>query len=69
MYSQYTYMTRGKDAAEVIYRGYRPPYCITYNIYTMVSAQQMNIYVKTLPETTPFCPKSICADTGPPCNA
>ena len=63
------YTTRGKYAAEVIYRGYRPPYRITYNIYTMVSAQQTNFYVKTLPETKPFSPKFICANTGPPCNA
>ena len=46
-------------AAEVVYRGYGPTYriVIIYILYTMVSAQQMNLLPKMLHEMTPFLPK------------
>ena len=47
---------QGKYAAEVINRGYGPTNVLCI-LYTVVSAQQMNLLPKMLREMTPFLPK------------
>ena len=50
---------RGKYAAEVVYRGYGPTYCIIYTIYYGECATDEPFAWKCFAKWHHFCPKSI----------